>query len=80
MHLISHLKTKAVIILTLITISFSAYAQAPNLLNYQGVARNAVGNPLPNQSMNLRLSVHNLSANGAVVYEETRVIKTNLGG
>ena len=80
MHLISHLKTKAVIILTLITISFSAYAQAPNLLNYQGVARNVVGNPLPNQSMNLRLSVHNLSANGAVVYEETRVIKTNLGG
>ena len=80
MHLISHLKTKAVIIITLITISFSAYAQAPNLLNYQGVARNAVGNPLPNQSMNLRLSVHNLSANGAVVYEETRVIKTNLGG
>jgi uncharacterized protein (TIGR02145 family) len=80
MHLISHLKTKAVIILTLFAISFSAYAQAPNLLNYQGVARNAVGNPLPNQTMNLRLSVHNLSAAGAVVYSETRVIKTNLGG
>ena len=80
MHLISHLKTKALIILTLIAISFSAYAQAPNLLNYQGVARNAVGNPLPNQTMNLRLSVHNLSTAGAVVYTETRVIKTNLGG
>ena len=80
MHLISHLKTKALIILTLIAISFSAYAQAPNLLNYQGVARNSVGNPLPNQAMNLRLSVHNLSAVGAVVYTETRVIKTNLGG
>ena len=76
----SHLKTKVVIILTLISISFSTYAQAPNLLNYQGVARNAVGNPLPNQSMNLRLSVRNLSATGAVLYTETRAIKTNMGG
>jgi hypothetical protein len=80
MHLISHLKTKALIILTLFAVSFSVNAQAPNLLNYQGVARNSVGNPLPNQAMNLRLSVHNLSAAGTVVYSETRVIKTNLGG
>ena len=61
MHSMSHLKTKAVLILTLIAISFSAFAQAPNLLNYQGVARNSVGNPIANQKMNLRLSVHNLS-------------------
>jgi hypothetical protein len=80
MHLISHLKTKAVIILTLIAISLAGYAQAPNLINYQGVARNAVGNPLPNQTINLRLSVHNLSASGTVVYTETRPITTNLGG
>ena len=33
MHLMSHLKTKVVIILTLISISFYTYAQAPNLLN-----------------------------------------------
>ncbi len=64
----------------LIVISFSGYAQAPNLLNYQGVARNAVGNPLPNQKINLRLSIHNLSASGTVVYTETRPITTNLGG
>jgi hypothetical protein len=60
--------------------SFSAFAQAPNLLNYQGVARNAVGNPLPNQSMKLRLSVHDLLPSGAVVYSEIRAITTNLGG
>jgi uncharacterized protein (TIGR02145 family) len=76
----SHLKTKAVLILTLIAISFSAFAQAPNLLNYQGVARNSVGNPIANQKMNLRLSVHNLSATGTIVYMETREITTNLGG
>ena len=80
MHSMSHLKTKAVLILTLIAISFSAFAQAPNLLNYQGVARNSVGNPIANQKMNLRLSVHNLSATGTIVYMETREITTNLGG
>ena len=60
--------------------SFSAFAQAPNLLNYQGVARNAVGNPLPNQTMKLRLSIHDLLPSGAVVYSEIRQITTNLGG
>jgi hypothetical protein len=80
MHLISHLKTKAILILTLLAFSFSAFSQAPNLLNYQGVARNAVGNPLPNQSMKLRLSVHNLLPSGTVVYSEIRPITTNLGG
>ena len=79
MHLKSLLKTNALIIITLL-MSFSAFAQAPNLLNYQGVARNAVGNPLPNQTMKLRLSIHDLLPSGAVVYSEIRQITTNLGG
>ena len=59
---------------------FNAFSQAPNLLNYQGVARNSVGNPLPNQTMKLRLSIHDLLPSGAVVYSEIRQITTNLGG
>ena len=35
---------------------------------------------MPNQAMNLRLSVHNLTASGPIVYAEIRPIKTNLGG
>ena len=80
MHLLSLSKTKVLSIFILLAISLAGYAQAPNLINYQGVARNAVGNPLPNQTINLRLSVHNLSASGTVVYTETRPITTNLGG
>ena len=79
MHIKKLLKTNALIIITLL-LSFSAFAQAPNLLNYQGVARNAVGNPLPNQTMKLRLSIHDLLPSGAVVYSEIRQITTNLGG
>ena len=79
MHLKKLLKTNALIIITLL-LSFSAFTQAPNLLNYQGVARNNVGNPLPNQTMKLRLSIHDLLPSGAVVYSEIRQITTNLGG
>ena len=74
------LLNKLRLLIGLIVISFSAYAQAPNLLNYQGVARNSMGIPLPDQPMNLRLSVHNHTANGEVVYSETRAIITNPGG
>ena len=56
------------------------FAQAPNLLNYQGVARNAVGNVLPNQSISLRLSILNTTATGTAVYSETRTVVTNAFG
>ncbi|MFN8281969.1 MAG: hypothetical protein U0U67_02080 [Chitinophagales bacterium] len=55
-------------------------AQAPNQINYQGVARNASGNPLPNQSISVRLKVHDVSATGTVVYSETRNLTTNASG
>ncbi len=51
--------------------------QAPGMLNYQGVARNSVGNVLPNKSIKLRLSIREGSAQGAIVYSETRSVTTN---
>ena len=80
MQLKSLLKTNVLIIIAMLAMSFTAFSQAPNLLNYQGVARNTVGNPLPNQSMKLRLSIHDLLPSGAVVYSEIRQITTNMGG
>ena len=71
---------KVLLLITLLAIGFAGFAQAPNLLNYQGVARNAVGNPLPNQTMTLRVSIRNNSFAGPVVYTETRTVQTNLGG
>jgi hypothetical protein len=80
MHLTTSRLHKALLIIVILATSFSSFAQAPNLLNYQGVARNSVGNPLPNQMMKLRLSIHDLLPTGAVVYSEIRQITTNLGG
>jgi hypothetical protein len=77
-----HLKSIRIIqtLIAILAFSFSSFAQAPNLLNYQGVARNSVGNPLPNQTMTLRVSIRNNSTTGPVLYTETRTIQTNLGG
>lgn len=51
--------------------------QAPNLMNYQGVARNSVGNVIANKAIKLRLSIRDGSAAGPVVYSETRSVTTN---
>ena len=40
--------------------------QAPTQINYQGIARNPGGNVFPNQSMTIRLKIHDGSAAGAV--------------
>ncbi|MFN5930529.1 MAG: beta strand repeat-containing protein, partial [Sphingobacteriales bacterium] len=66
-----------VICLSTTTIVFS---QAPQLLNYQGVARNSVGNAIPNKTMTLRISIRNGSVTGSALYVETRQIKTNGAG
>jgi hypothetical protein len=64
----------------LLLIFFGANAQAPNIFNYQGVARNAVGNALSAKNINLRITVRDGSATGTPVYTETRGVVTNTYG
>ena len=61
----------------MILCSSIAYGQAPNQINYQGIARNSVGNVLPNKNISVRLSVHDGSSVGSIVYRELRNIKTS---
>ncbi len=69
------------ILLTSIIFTLVAITQAqPNLMNYQGVARNAVGNVLPSQNISLKLSILDNTVNGPVVYSETRKVTTNTFG
>ncbi len=51
--------------------------QAPGFLNYQGVARNSVGNVIKNQGISLRITIHDGTAAGPVVYQESRGATTN---
>jgi hypothetical protein len=69
----------------LLSIAFLAsigttWAQAPQSLNYQGVARNTLGVPMANQALGLRLTIHDGSSTGTVVYQETQTPTTNAFG
>ena len=55
-------------------------AQAPQGLNYQGIARNAAGNPYSNQPVQVRLSLREGTPNGTLVYSEERTVTTNAFG
>ncbi len=61
------------------TLSF-CFSQAPQRFNYQGVARDNSGNILANQAVGLQLTIHQGSASGAIVYQETQSITTNSFG
>jgi hypothetical protein len=57
-----------------------AVAQAPQKINYQGIARNSAGQPLANQAIGLRISILDGSAVGTPVYVETFTVNTNAYG
>ena len=60
-----------------IVLASLAFGQAPEMINYQGVARNSVGNVLPNKKLSMRLSIREGGTNGTIVYKETRIVTTN---
>lgn len=66
--------------LCMTVLSTVAFAQQPLQMNYQGVARKADGTPIVEQSIRLRLTIKDGSANGAAVYSETRQVSTNKFG
>lgn len=71
---------KIVVLLSSIFMAISLLGQAPGQINYQGIARNSSGSPLGDKNIKLRLSIRSGSANGIIVYQETRTLKTNSFG
>lgn len=64
----------------LILLSAQLYAQAPQGINYQGVARGLDGQPLTNKYISIRISILNQSAEGPLEYDEVHEVKTNTFG
>src|SRR4051812_6349704 len=64
----------------LLTFVAGMYAQSPQSIRYQGVARNSSGNPLNATSIVVRLGIRDGSATGPVVYLETHNVTTNQFG
>ncbi len=70
-------------LLALLLISFtalSALAQAPQKFSYQTVIRNASNQLLVGQTVGIKISILQGSANGSAVYAETHTPQTNANG
>ncbi len=60
--------------------SSAIFAQTPQAISYQAIARNATGVVLASQSVGIKISIHSGSATGTVEYSETHHDTTNLFG
>jgi hypothetical protein len=63
--------------LSLFLFAKSIKAQVPQRFNYQGIARDAKGNPLTNQKMAIKLAVLPTADATEAEYEETQMVNTN---
>jgi hypothetical protein len=66
-----------ILLIALMSISTILFGQVPQGIPYQAVARDAQGNPMSNQSLTVQFSLHEASADGQVVYQETQTTTTN---
>jgi hypothetical protein len=69
--------TKIISALFLFFMVSYTFAQVPQALNYQAVARTSAGALLANQAVGIKISIHTGSAAGAVVYSEIHAPTTN---
>jgi hypothetical protein len=68
---------KLILALWACLLTFHAFSQAPQAINYQAVARDKSGILLSSKSITMRMSILSGSASGSSVYEETFGVKTN---
>jgi hypothetical protein len=61
----------------LIFLAVSATAQTPQAFKYQGIARDNTGAVLSSASISIRPSIHDGSASGLIVFQETHAVTTN---
>jgi uncharacterized protein (TIGR02145 family) len=61
-------------------LSVAMHAQVPQGIPYQAVLRDSQGNPSNSQTVEVKFSLHDTTADGVVVYEETHATATNAIG
>lgn len=53
------------------------FGQSPQSFKYQAVVRDAAGEILQNQSVGIQISIHETTAGGTIIYQETFIEATN---
>jgi uncharacterized protein (TIGR02145 family) len=74
------MKTFSLIFMLSIAASLQVVCQAPMLIPYQAVLRNADGDVLANQEVQLRFTIRSLSIDGPVVWQENQQVQTTALG
>jgi len=71
---------KQVLIFLFIAVDVMAFSQAPQSIPYQAVVRNTDGSVMASTSITMTFKIHDVSATGPVVYEETHSTSSNTQG
>jgi hypothetical protein len=71
---------KALFSILITVVVMSAWAQIPQQMNYQAVVRDVNGQPVANSNVKMRFTIHDVSTNGAAVFQETATVASNLLG
>lgn len=73
---------KKIIITSLIFtfLALSIFSQTPQAFKYQTVVRNSAGEIISGQDVGIRISIHDLTAGGTIIYQETFNKPTNQFG
>jgi hypothetical protein len=71
---------KLLLIIVSVILFEAVQAQIPQTLNYQGIARNASGEPIRYQEISVRISIIDSALAGKIAYQETRRVLTNYVG
>jgi hypothetical protein len=71
---------KNICIAILSCLFLQAHAQAPQGIPYQCIVRNSTGTIISNQAVSIRFSIHDSSATGNIVYQESHSGTTTPGG
>jgi hypothetical protein len=74
-----HMK-KIYLLFCLLTSSFLLFAQAPQGIPYQAIARNASGVAIANTAVKVRFTIRDSIATGAIKYQETHSATTSALG
>jgi len=74
------MKKISILILLFLASLSGAFAQIPQRINYQAIARDGAGNIIAGQSVSVRFSVLDGSAAGPSQYTETHTVSTNIFG
>lgn len=74
------MKSALTILLLFVTVTLKLYAQSPEKMSYQAIIRSQNNDLVANTRISLRVIVHQGSAAGTTVYQETHSATTNNNG